>query len=444
MLESSFGVNYFLKTPWKKDDQLRFVYLRITVDGVSKEISTKRKWNIARWNQKTERAIGTKEDARSLNHFLDSITTGVASFRTKLINSSESITATKLIEYAQGKSYRKAKVLEEFQNHNDEMLALVKVGDYAQGTYERYVTARSHVEEFIKVHYNRDEFEFRELNYSFVKDYEFYLKTVRECSNNTALKYIANFKKIVLRAVAKDIIPKDPFILFTSKKTKTDKRPLTSKELQILESKKLDNERLSIVRDIFVFQCYTGLSYIDVKQLKYNKIKEEKDGSLWIMSERQKSKSRTDIPLLDKAISIMNKYKSHPLCNEFNFVLPVRSNQKMNEYLKEIAVLCGINSALNTHKARRTFASTVTLKNGVPINVVKELLGHHSVTQTEQYALTTQELINREMNTLKDKLKNESIDFESIDLKKLLNENEINLLKDYQKLRSEILKFNEM
>lgn len=183
MLESSFGVNYFLKTPWKKDDQLRFVYLRITVDGISKEISTKRKWNIVRWNQKTERAIGTKEDARSLNHFLDSITTGIASFRTKLINGSETITATKLIEYAQGKSYRKAKVLEEFQNHNDELLAFVKVGDYAQGTYERYVTARSHVEEFIKVHYNRDEFEFRELTYSFVKDYEFYLKTVRECSN---------------------------------------------------------------------------------------------------------------------------------------------------------------------------------------------------------------------------------------------------------------------
>ncbi|MFC3161605.1 Phage integrase SAM-like domain-containing protein [Chryseobacterium arachidis] len=116
MLESSFGVNFFLKTPWKKYDQLRFVYLRITVEGVSKEISTKRKWNIVRWNQKMERAIGTKEDAGSLNHFLDFITTGITNFRTKLINSSETITATKLIEYAQGKSYSKAKVLEEFRS----------------------------------------------------------------------------------------------------------------------------------------------------------------------------------------------------------------------------------------------------------------------------------------------------------------------------------------
>lgn len=179
-------------------------------------------------------------------------------------------------------------MLEEFQNHNDEIFALISTGGFSKGTYERYVTARSHVKEFMKFKYNRDDFDFRELNYSFVTDYEFYLKTVRRCSNNTTLKYIANFKKIVLRAVAKDIIQKDPFILFKSKKTKLDKRPLTTKELLILENKKFNTERLSIVRDIFVFQCYTGLSYIDVKQLKYTKIKEESDGSLWIMSNRQK------------------------------------------------------------------------------------------------------------------------------------------------------------
>ncbi|GEN66136.1 phage integrase SAM-like domain and Arm DNA-binding domain-containing protein [Chryseobacterium rhizosphaerae] len=217
MLESSFGVNFFLKTPWKKGDHLRFVYLRITVDGISRETSTKRKWSDERWNQKIERAVGTKEDAKSLNHFLDSLIVGLNNFKNKLSNNYESITALKLIEYIQGKSFQKAKVLEEFQKHNDEMLALVTTGDFAKGTHERYVTARSHVEEFIQFQYNRDDYEFRELNYSFVTDYEFYLKTIRRCSNNTTLKYIANFKKIVLRAIAKDIIPKDPFILFKSK-----------------------------------------------------------------------------------------------------------------------------------------------------------------------------------------------------------------------------------
>ncbi|SEH47651.1 site-specific integrase [Chryseobacterium culicis] len=440
MLESSFGVNFFLKTPWKKGDYLRFVYLRITVDGISKEISTKRKWSVERWNQKTERAVGTKEDTKSLNHFLDSLISGLNNFRTKLSNNSESITAVKLIEYIQGKSYQKPKVLEEFQKHNEEMLNLVIAGDFARGTYDRYVTARSHVEEFMQFQYNRSDFEFRELNYSFVTDYEFYLKTVRGCSNNTTLKYIANFKKIVLRAIAKDIIQKDPFILFKSKKNKLDKRPLTTKELQRLEDKKFDSERLSIVRDIFVFQCYTGLSYIDVKQLRYSEIKEDSDGSFWIMSNRQKSKSRTDIPLLEKALLIMKRYQGHPQCHDSNLVLPVRSNQKMNEYLKEIATLCGIYSELNTHMARRTFASTVTLKNGVPINVVKELMGHHSVTQTEEYALTTQELINSEMNNLKTKLRTNTEDnLSNINLKMILDESEIQLLVDYERLKNKIL-----
>lgn len=130
---------------------------------------------------------------------------------------------------------------------------------------------------------------------------------------------------------------------------------------------------------------------------------------MWIISKRQKTKSRTDIPLLEKAVSLINKYRKHPFCLETNLVLPVKSNQKMNEYLKEIASICEIEGDLNTHRARRTFGSTVTLKNGVPIHVVKEMMGHHSVTQTEDYAITTQEMINREMQILKEKLKTEKI-----------------------------------
>lgn len=445
MLHKSLGISFFLKTPRNKNVTLRTVYLRITIDGIPKETSTFKKWEMSRWNQSIGRAIGSKEDARTINLFLDSVLLKITSLQTKLSVDNVILTSQHLISHLKNKSQSQPTVLQEFQTHNEEMLALVDVGDYAKGTYDRYVTAKSHIEEYIKFKYKKDDFEFKDLKYSFVKGYEFFLKTERKCSNNTTLKYISNFKKIVLRAIAQEIIEKDPFKLFTGKKTKTNKRPLTVKELQKIENQKFKTERLSVVRDIFIFQCYTGLSYVDAKQLKYNKIKEESDGSLWIMSNRQKSKSQTDIPLLDKAITIMRRYKNHPLCQNSNLVLPVRSNQKMNEYLKEIAALCDIDSELNTHKARRTFASTVTLKNGVPINVVKELLGHHSVTQTEEYALTTQELINREMNTLKDKLKsNESEDFESIDLKKLLSENEINLLKEYQKLRSRILKFNEI
>jgi len=403
MLEKSFSAMFFLKTSEKKEN-LRVVYLRITVDGIPKEISTKWKWDSTRWNQKSERATGNKEDAKSLNYFLDSLSTRISNYRTDLINNDQTITSQKLIDFVKGKNVSKVKVLEEFIEHNSEILALVNIKKYAPGTYERYEIARKHVTRFIKYRYNREDIEFRELNFEFVKDYELYLKTVKNCSNNTALKYIAYFKKIVLRAVAKDIILKDPFKLFKSKKTKIRKKPLSTEELNRLETRVFSSERLSLIRDVFVFQCYTGLAYIDAFQLKQSDIKKGIDGSLWIMSSRQKSKSETDIPLLPKAIEIMERYKNHPLCLQRGTVLPVKSNQKMNDYLKEIAVLCDFSDKLNTHKARRTFGSTVTLKNGVPIHIVKEMMGHYSVKQTEEYAITEQESVSIEMQQLKEKL----------------------------------------
>ncbi len=441
MLEKSFGLTFFLKSPSKKKVTCRTIYLRVTVDGISKEISTMMQWELNRWNQKIERASGSKEDAKSLNYFLDSIVLSITKLRTELHSSGQFTTAQKIIDHIKGKDVSRVKVLEEFQNHNDEMHQLVNNKEFALGTYKRYVTARSHVQEFIKYRYQRSDIEFRELDYTFVTEYEFYLKTVRKCSNNTALKYIANFKKIVLRAIAKEIIIKDPFKLFKSKKTKLDKKPLSTQELKVLENKIFSTKRLTTIRDIFVFQCYTGLAYIDVKQLSYKDIKMEIDGSMWIMSKRQKTKSSTNIPLLKNAIEIMKKYKDDPVCKDYNLVLPVKSNQKMNEYLKEIAVLCEIDGELNTHRARRTFGSTVTLKNGVPINVVKEMMGHHSVTQTEQYALTTQEMINSEMLKLKQKLdeKDEPLSHNGKNSQGL-TEQDLKIIKDFEQLKSKILK----
>lgn len=437
MLEKSFGITFFLKSPSKKKVTYRTIYLRVTVDGISKEISTMMRWELDRWNQKNERASGSKEDARSLNYFLDSIVLSITKLRTELHSSGQFTTAQRIIDHIKGKDVFSVKVLEEFQNHNDEMHQLVNNKEFAIGTYKRYVTARSHVEEFIKHRYQRDDIEFRELDYTFVTEYEFYLKTVRRCSNNTTLKYIANFKKIVLRAIAKEIIAKDPFKLFKSKKTKLDKKPLSTYELNVLENKIFSTKRLTAIRDIFVFQCYTGLAYIDVKQLSYKDIKMEIDGSMWIMSRRQKTKSATNIPLLKNAIEIMKKYKDDPICNRYNLVLPVKSNQK----LKEIAVLCEIDGDLNTHRARRTFGSTVTLKNGVPINVVKEMMGHHSVTQTEQYALTTQEMINNEMLKLKQKLdKNDETIPDTGSISQGLTEEDFRFIKDFELVKSKILK----
>lgn len=403
MLEKSSGVLFFLKAPTKKST-VRYLYVRITVDGIPKETSTKRKWDASRWDQKKERAIGTKEDAQSLNFFITTLINKLNNFKTELIKEGITISVDKLIDFINGKKVNKATVLEEFSAHNNEMLELVSIDEYAIGTYKRFRTTKTHLESYIRFKYDRSDLEFRQLDYEFVTDFLFYLKTSKNIAHNTALKYLTNVKKIVLRAIAKKIIKEDPFILYKAKKQKIKKTPLSRQELKAIEEKKFSNQRLELVRDIFVFQCYTGLAYIDVKDLKRKQIKEGIDGGLWIIKERQKTKAEFSVPLLPTAIEIMRRYRDHPDCSQNDTILPVKSNQKMNEYLKEIADLCGIPDKLTTHKARRTFGSTVTLNNGVPINVVKEMLGHQSVKQTEEYALTEQETISREMKGLRSKL----------------------------------------
>lgn len=414
MLENSFGMAFFLKTA-HKGSKIRAVHLRITVDGITKETSTKRKWDIERWDKKTERAVGTKEDAKSLNYFLDSLAFKIHEIKTEILYSGKPLTTEKVMDHILGRVTPRVKVLEEFQKHNDEMKALLGKG-YARGTLQRFIITQNHLAAFIKFKLKKDDMEFADLNLEFVKDFEFYLRTVRDCSNNTTLKYIANFKKIVIRAIDNEIILKDPFKNFKGRKTKLVKKPLSIQELYELESHYFTTDRLNVVRDVFVFQCYTGLAYIDAYQLKRADIKSGIDGNLWIMSERQKTKSTTNIPLLPQALRIIEKYKDHPLCAQRGTVLPVSSNQKMNEYLKEIAILCGFPFTLNTHMARRTFGSTVTLNNNVPINVVKELLGHASVKQTEAYAITEQATIGREMSLLNKKLNKVTPKISKLDL----------------------------
>lgn len=403
MLATSFGLNFFLKTPRKETNE-KMIYLRITVDGIPKEASTRQRWDATRWDQGKERATGNREDARTVNFFLDTLQNKVHQYKNELIYAGKPVTSLKLIDYVLGKAAAKATIVKEFQLHNDELLALVGKGEYAIGTHVRFEVAKKHLKEFVHFKYNVEDMDFRELNFEFIKDYEFYLKTVKSISNNTAVKYITNFKKIVLRAIDKEIISNDPFKRFKAKKIKVPKKPLSGHELMLLENHTFSTPRLATVRDIFVFQCYTGLAYIDAFNLKKSDIKVGIDGELWIITERQKTGGDINIPLLPKAKIIMERYKDHPLCLKRNTVLPVASNQKMNAYLKEIADLCGIQSTLNTHKARRTFGSTVTLNNDVPIHIVKEMLGHQSVKQTEEYAITEQQSIGREMKQLRERL----------------------------------------
>lgn len=404
MLEKSFGLLFFLKKSNSSVGERRNLYCRITVDGSAKEFSTKRVWYKNRWEQRMSRAIGNNEDARSLNNFIDVITSKVYEAKRSLVDLGEDITSEKIYNIIFGNTEDRKMILEIFKQHNQKMKSLVGI-DYAEGTIERYETSYRHTQEFIKWKYHKEDLELRKLNYEFICEYDYWLKTVRKCAQNTSSKYLANFKKIVLHCVKSGWLPKDPFYGFKLVKKEVERQTLTQDELETLMTKNLHNDRLNHVRDIFVFACYTGLAYIDCRQLRKDEIVTGIDGEQWISTRRQKTNAASKVPLLSPAFDIIQKYEGITS----DFALPLLSNQKMNAYLKEIADLCGINKDLTFHIARHTFATTVTLANGVPIETVSKMLGHKSLRQTQHYAKIVDRKISEDMQQLRNKLNQSTI-----------------------------------
>ena len=379
------------------------MYLRITVNGKSSELSTKALWDPERWNAASGRASGSKEDARTINNLLDSLNAKVYQAKKMLLDSDRVVTADAIKNALKGKDGQSKMLLVEFKYHNNQMAALVGT-EFAPLTLKRYNTALDHTRSFIEWKYGRPDKELRELSYDFISEFAFWLKSHKKCGHNTTVKYLSNVKKIVLLCVRKKWLRTDPFSEYKLVKKPVIKMPLTQQELNAIIRKKFEVERVSQVRDIFVFCCYTGLAYIDVKQLKRSEIAKGIDGEDWIFSNRQKTDASIRIPLLPKAKEIMLKYSDHPECSKSGCLLPVLSNQKMNAYLKEVADLCGVSTTLTSHIARHTFATTVTLSNNVPLETVSRLLGHKSLKQTQHYAKLLDNKIGLDMQLLRSKI----------------------------------------
>jgi len=404
MLENSFGLLFYLKHAKNQKDGLRYVYLRITVDGKSAELSTKQLWSPSNWSIDAGRATGNKEDSRTLNAYLDTLSSKVFQAKKMLIEDDKELSAEALKNILLGKSNETRTILEVFQYHNEQMAVLVGK-EFAPLTLSRYKTALEHTRSFIQWKYKMDDRQIRDLDFEFISEFSFWLRSARGCNHNSAIKYMSNLKKIVLICVNNKWLKKDPFQGFKLTKKEVVKNPLSRAELKRLTDKEFEMDRLSNVRDIFLFCCYTGLAYVDVKQLKRSDIVTGMDGDLWIDTTRQKTDAATRIPLLPTALEIMKKYEDDPLCCNRGVMLPVLSNQKMNAYLKEIATLCGISKTLTFHIARHTFATTVTLSNKVPIETVSKMLGHRSLKQTMIYAKILDVKISEDMKALKERLR---------------------------------------
>jgi len=379
------------------------IYMRISVEQERVEIATGRYIHPLKWHSKLSKAFPKKKGGIQTNQFLDAIKNRIYDHHTEMVKNDEDINAKKLKARFLGTDEDRKMLLEVFEYHNKQISELVGVS-YAPGTLGRYKTALAHIKNFLKYQYNLKDISLKQIKYSFIVDFEHYLKTVGKCNNNTTNRYIKNFKKIIILAIKNEWINKDPFTKYKSTLVEVKRECLTKEELRKLENLKLSIPRLDFVRDIFLFSCYSGLAYIDVTNLTTENIRKGIDGNNWIISQRQKTKVPSNIPLLPIPEQLIKKYKSSPGKKSENHILPHLSNQKLNAYLKELADLTGITKNLTFHIARHTFATTVTLANGVPIESISSMLGHKNIKTTQIYSKVISEKVSKDMNVLKQKL----------------------------------------
>ncbi len=402
-MKTNFSMLFYVKKQKNYTSGLAPIYLRITVDGKRSEITTNRECNPEKWNSKSGRLIGTKEEIKSFNAFLDNLQSKVYEAHRYLSENERPITAETLKNQFLGKIEKARMLIEIFKDHNLKVGNLIG-NEFAPATLKRYETSLRHTQAFLKYQYGVSDINIRKIDNAFVSDYDFYLRSIRKCANNSTLKYIRNFGKIIRICLSNGWIVANPFTNYKGKIKIIDRVYLSAEELQMMADKQFDIERLGQVRDVFLFCCFTGLAYVDIKKLKTSQIKKGLDGEQWIFINRQKTDSRSAIPLLPTAVKLIEKYSKHPLCVNRDTPLPVPSNQKMNGYLKEIAAVCGIDKMLTSHIARHTFATTVTLSNGVPIETVSKMLGHSSIRQTQHYAKILDLKVSEDMLLLKQKL----------------------------------------
>lgn len=404
----TFSIHFWLNLAKKKGD-LAPIYARVTVDGKRAEISLKRETSVTYWDTKSKKTTSRTIEGKALNQYLDQVYAKLLECYKQLSSGFELVTSKRIKARFLGQDENHKTLLDLVTYHNENMIGVLK-----PGTLKNYYTTENYLERFINQKLKTNDIYLKQLNYSFIIDFEQYLRkspslnNAIPLNNNGIMKHLERLKKLMNLALDLEWISKNPFTRYKLKFHKHQKSFLSKEELQIIEQGEVTEKGHQIVKDIFIFACYTGLAYIDVKKLDSQSIVRGIDGDYWIFTQREKNRQSVKVPLLEKAIDIIDKYEDYPENNN-GALLPVYSNQKINVYLKEIALKLKIPKNLSFHSARHTFATTVTLSNGVPIETVSKLLGHSKLSTTQIYARVLESKISDDVKQLKSKLKNEKI-----------------------------------
>ena len=399
MERTTFGLLFYIRRDKTNKKGEAPVFMRLTINGERADASIKRFIEPHAWNSAKGKANEKSRGGKDLNLYLDAISANILRIQRDLELDKKEVSAQIILNRYLGKEQSdRHTLMEVFRAHNEKCRALSGIS-LAPATVIRYETTLRLTEEFLQKNYKKEDCYLDEVTNQFIEDFEFFLKTVRRCCHNTTTKYLLNFKKIIRIALAKGWMKKDPFAQVHFHFEPVEREFLEKQELKAMLNKEITITRLAQVRDIFCFCCLTGLAFTDVQQLKAEHLVADIHGKIWIRKARQKTKNMCNIPLLDEAQKIIDRYREHSYCQTRGVLLPVCSNQKMNSYLKELADICGIPKNLSTHCARHTFA-TLTLASGATIDNVAKMLGHANVNMTRRYAKVLDSSIMRDMEVV--------------------------------------------
>ena len=402
---STFSILFWIYAKRIKNNEAP-LYARITIDGKKLNISLKRRTDTRLWNAQKQRIKGTGSKAKYLNQYLDEVYSKLFQCYQELRADDKRITPHSIKSKFLGDDKIGRYTLSDLiAYHNDKMFRKLH-----RNTSRLYLTSQKYILLFVKKEYKMDDMELADLDYKFILNFENFLRGHRprhyqkQIGNNAVMKHIQRLRRMVTLAYQIEWIDNDPFRKFKQKLVPTHRGFLTSGELKRIEELKIDSLRLRTVKDLFMFSCYTGISYVDLMLLTNESLVMGIDNTYWIATKRQKTRNPVKIPLLAKAFNLIKTYQGDNRCQVEKTLFPRISNQKVNAYLKEIAVEAEIQKNLTFHMARHTFATTVTLSNGVPIETISKMLGHRKLSTTQIYAKVVERKVFDDMQILREKL----------------------------------------
>lgn len=395
-MRSTFRILFYLKRNAPKSNGLVPVMCRITVNGKISQFSCKLDVDEKHWDVKTGRMAGRSVVALEANRMLDKIRVGINKAYQDICDKDNYVTAEKVRNAFLGMGMNHETLLAVFRQHNEDYAK--QVGKIkSQRSYWKYCTVYNHLSEFIRQRYKVSDIALKELAPAFITDFELFLRTEKNHCTNTIWSYMMPFKRIIYMSINNGWLQRDPFYAYSITKEETKRGFLSKGEIKMLIEGSFKKKSYELIRDLFIFCCFTGLSWTDMANLTKENLQTSFDGHLWIKTNRQKTGTETNLRLLEVPLRIIKKYEG---CSEDGKLLPVPCYPNCKNGIKVIAKKCGIEKNVTWHMSRHSFATTVCLSNDMPIETLSKMLGHRSIRTTQIYAKITAEKVSNDMEKL--------------------------------------------